>query len=93
MASRPLPKDLQRLITSKRHAHKIDEGWTERDEADFEHPWSHWIWFKPGWRNYRIDPVAPLHAIHEWDRKEIRAQLNEARPCDCEECIRSLTTE
>jgi len=46
----------------------------------------HWLYLARGWRNVVVDPICPIHLIHEIDYNEIRDQIKGAKPCDCDEC-------
>lgn len=87
--TRPLPKSLRDAIATK-FADRVHAGWTEQDGFEGPGRWAHWIFLKAGWRNFMLDPGAPLHAIHEGSAREAMRQLKGATPCDCEECKRQL---
>ena len=59
--------------------------WVECDEwgEDYEGPYSHWLYLKPGWFALG-DPGR--HNIHEPTAKEVLEQLKWIEKCDCEEC-------
>lgn len=89
MSERPLPKSLREFLAA--HPGKFHEGWTEKDYSGGEaSPWTHWVFLQPGWRNAVLDPVAPVHIIHEGTIKEVLRQFRGAKPCRCEECTREL---
>ena len=88
MIERPLPKQLQHACKVT-YADRVDECWTQEDGVDGGvATLSHWIYLKAGWRNARLDPKTPLHAIQACAVSDAIDQLRQAEPCDCEECQR-----
>lgn len=86
MSERPLPKSL--LAAIARRPERFEDGWSEQDGfGNRPGQWAHWVYLAPGWRNAVLDPLAPLHIIHECTVEECIAQFNGALPCDCEECV------
>jgi len=66
---------------------KVADAFTEMgDFFDRNRP-EHWVYLK-GWRNDWVDPVCPIHLIHEPSAKEAMFQLRRIKPCVCESCQR-----
>lgn len=84
--TRPLPATLRKLAAA--NPDKIDEGWTEQDDFAGPEKWCHWVFLKPGWRNAWLDPLCPVHIIHEYTVRDVMQQFRGIKPCDCEECAR-----
>jgi len=84
-----LPKSLLKAIA--RHPERFDEGWSEQDGfGERRNQWAHWVYLAPGWRNYILDPGAPLHIIHECSVRECVQQFNGVQPCECDDCLKQL---
>src|SRR5688572_30717773 len=79
MTEKPLPKSLQ--AWAKANPDKFAEGWKENDGWS-DSGWSNWVYLKPGWRNILLDPMVPMHAVHEGSAKEALRQLRGAVPCN-----------
>jgi hypothetical protein len=85
MSGQPLPKSLQKLIAD--NPDKFTEGWTESVEFAGR---EHWLFIRSGWRNAVLDPVCPVHTIHESTVKAVMEQARGLNPCNCEECQREI---
>ena len=82
-------KRVQKLVD--RHAERLDleNCYTEPGtffSDDFHPKREYWLYLGRGWRNAEVDPLVPIHLIHEVDFKEIKRQIEGAKPCDCDEC-------
>ena len=59
----------------------------ERVQRQYRDSDGYWIDLRCGWRNM-LDPVCPLHGIHEDTKREAEFWLRRTEPCDCDECKR-----
>ena len=79
----PLPKTLRSWLV-KHHSDKVDTGSSEYDGFNERGGPSHWVYLKPG---HQWDGA---HSIHECSTEDVKRQFNRVKPCDCEDCTKSL---
>ena len=77
-------KSVERWI--EKHSHLIDEHWIERDEYDYESPYSYWIYLAPGF----INPLTETHCVHEATARDCLDHLKSIQRCFCSDCLDQL---
>jgi hypothetical protein len=60
-------------LSKYRNDPRVADAWDEGEDG-------YWVTLKSGWR------WSEVHAVHEWNAKDLARAFSEITPCDCADC-------